>query len=661
MDIAPWENVRVATRVESHLRAQLLRKGQVLLPLRSSRVEEDYRTFIRTVYQVGRSQLWRQAQQLAERGAQQGLSRAGIHRLKIQVQRVPLRWEACVEELDAFQVKCKLGTGEEEEEGRLRPSLRPSTDIEQSLRSCLRSCLRGCCAALAWRSACGLLESEAARARPRSFHNRALSLAIAAVAYANKPNNIVERKKQQAEEEVSWRRVLDFVRSMARQTLQLGRAKFNSLLSACAKSVRWQEAVEAYNRRSANVFLDELAVQLLLQGLSLSQAWHMAAASLQDIDVKPPMRPFTVTALAQAHSVAKSWQTSVTLLKKNKVAASEREMLEVLCGDCALSSSGTGALRLLAEAKGRRVQISLMAYSFAMHACATQSRWLAATICYRQLRQVGHKPDQTAVKNLALGLSRLRAQFWPTVFTVLQEQVLQQVESDVLTLTNSLQCLSRRLCWAKALHSFLHGRQQGMYLDSYVLCSATSGLGRLARWRGSLELLQTAQLARLLCPALMNSALSALAEAKQEVQAAALLQEMRSGQLEIDAFSMASLAKAFERKGCWPQVLHTFEASFHHGLHIEGPPPRRPYGHFDRPVRADLGVVCSTACGACSASRDAWTCALHLLKAYEVHKLGEKEAAFSASASRFGSVSAWQSALKLIESMWPGAGLRSLG
>ena len=31
----------------------------------------------------------------------------------------------------------------------------------------------------------------------------------------------------------------------------------------------------------------------------------MAAAALQDIDVKPPMRPFTVTALAQAHSVAK--------------------------------------------------------------------------------------------------------------------------------------------------------------------------------------------------------------------------------------------------------------------------------------------------------------------------------------------------------------------
>ena len=66
-----------------------------------------------------------------------------------------------------------------------------------------------------------------------------------------------------------------------------------------------------------------------------------------------------------------------------QVAASEREMLEVLCGDCALSSSGTGALRLLAEAKGRRVQISLMAYSPSMESGLVFlcDRWASICTC----------------------------------------------------------------------------------------------------------------------------------------------------------------------------------------------------------------------------------------------------------------------------------------
>ena len=361
---------------------------------------------------------WREALQLGETVAEEGLSAREVRFFKVLAQSRSARWQCCL--------------------SMLLPGVASTANASPTAGRSKRPSARGLQAsmtALAWRATLQLREA-ARRFRVALPRRRVLYYGLAAVAFANGPSGSLLEQRQARGAELSWIRSSSLLAGMRRQALRPSRRGLAAHLAALARNSPWRQALQALRRRDVDgIQEDKLTGEMLMKGLSLSQSWQVAP---QLLEVKPEwLRSRRVASTAVHIARGRRWWEKMARWLDD-AAVSQRAVLEARLAGCARTLELRKAQALLRQAVAREVRISGAAHSFVMHAAALSKKWLTSIALYQALRHEGNRPSEATVNNIAIALRLVRPN-WPSIQGLLEHMHSEALRSNAIFLGNAIQ------------------------------------------------------------------------------------------------------------------------------------------------------------------------------------------------------------------------------
>ncbi|CAE8638507.1 unnamed protein product [Polarella glacialis] len=313
--------------------------------------------------------------------------------------------------------------------------------------------VRACGEAGSWRQALHLLGlARQHGAVDESAHHYALLACLQRLP--------LQSERQGHEVQAVVRQALELLLSCGRRGLQPRAAMRGALLASCDSCSSWVEALGALGdvlgsdglrRRLPCNALDAAMCNAAVGACRSSSRWPWALRLLEHAlqsDLEPPPLSATISACGRALR----WDRGLLLLDQ---AVQDGLRLDVVGWNAALTSSGAAgqrwpaALRLLAEARARQVQVNTISINAVMSECERGQQWELVVQLLDHLRMQGLQADVVSQSTAIASLHDFR--LWDRALLMLRNMRLDHVVPNEHTFNSLVSACEKSREWRHAL------------------------------------------------------------------------------------------------------------------------------------------------------------------------------------------------------------------
>ncbi|CAK9037753.1 unnamed protein product [Durusdinium trenchii] len=314
---------------------------------------------------------------------------------------------------------------------------------------------------------------------------------------------------------------------------------FNSVMSACARSSKWVQALQVFAETRRSSAPDIVSYNTLISACGRGSQRELAMRILNELK-SSHMQPDLFT-FSSAISLCQGHEALHMMQELNQLSVQANLVIYTAAiGACGRGRQWSEALHLFDEMKESHIPPTTFSFNTVMKACDEQ--WPIPLVLFRDIS----RPNSFSY--LAVMSSSINAGQWQETFHLLREAERRNFqEEDMMPLRNTvISACGRSENWmeAFALANDLAERQVSLNLVTYNTLLDISS--KSLPWQSSLQIFSQLRAKGLETDVIThNSLINAMAANKQWQLAFVLLNELQAQDLEVDAVGVSTALDAY--------------------------------------------------------------------------------------------------------------------